>query len=700
MPMRDELFLQFRERWTLQALSAMTLPEYSSFRSRDSFTYDVEHKTDALGSIKGNPAFKFGVYARDPGKVRNDNKGFRYDSAYGWHAKHGATADEAFARVRANILTLFHAVGQGDLATVHGVDLSHMFKWKLAFLFQPDLTHPIVMNIFSEEALAFLAGDEGPIPTLQERILASKPPESDFFTFYDEQWARFQNRDIKVKAVEAGGSENRLGNLNTIFYGPPGTGKTYQVLRFLETLKRPVKPTSLKVLDCNHTIWHLAPGLGGSLWNQLRQGNRLGYQWCAKDLKDLANYPLDKPHASIIRRFSQVQKGDYFAVISGVKLLALAQAEESYAPALADHPGFAFQTLPVKWIQKFEVPILLNTTQTMTFCRMNDGNRWDSFRQGLEERDFRFRLGPAAPALAPAEKRSHLLVTFHQSYSYEDFIQGIKPVMDEESGEDEPLGSISYRIEPGVFYRACDLAAQRAGYPDLKEALRDTKDGRRDRFATAEPFYLVIDEINRGNVANIFGELITLVEADKRLGEENEIIVDLPYSKAPFGVPSNLYLLGTMNTADRSVEALDSALRRRFAFQECSPDPEAIIQPEGFDVDVRRLLTALNVRIEQVLDKDHRIGHAYFTSLESQEDPLEALREIFLTKVIPQLEEYCFGAPEKLYRILGPDFVRKEKAEFGLFEENGQDRGDVWKVQVPMNTDIFVQYYGPPVPAN
>ena len=231
--------------------------------------------------------------------------------------------------------------------------------------------------------------------------------------------------------------------------------------------------------------------------------------------------------------------------------------------------------------------------------------------------------------------RRYRFTTFHQSFSYEDFIEGIKPQM-----EDRDDGQIAYEIRDGVFKTICREAKQN---PD-------------------KPYALFIDEINRGNVASIFGELITLIEDDKRLGAANELTATLPYSRDEFGVPKNLYIIGTMNTADRSVEALDSALRRRFAFEEMRPDSELIITPDGLGVDLRKLFDRINARLEQLLDHDHCIGHAYFMEIRSLDD----LRRVFANKIIPLLREYFYGHPAKIGMVLGEPFVspKKTKTDF------------------------------------
>jgi hypothetical protein len=222
---------------------------------------------------------------------------------------------------------------------------------------------------------------------------------------------------------------------------------------------------------------------------------------------------------------------------------------------------------------------------------------------------------------------------------------------------------------------------------------------RRDRFQTATPsttnndrFVLIIDEINRGNISGIFGELITLIESDKRSGNTESANVRLPYSKEEdFSVPPNLHIIGTMNTADRSVEALDTALRRRFSFVEMPSKPELIKQPDKFSIHLQSLLAAINGRIERLLDKDHHIGHSYFMDIDRADDTEHALRLVFKNKVLPLLEEYFYGDPRKLGAVLGPQWVKKRQGPqhklFGKFDIDDSAK-DVFDVTDPMKAGL------------
>ncbi len=240
-------------------------------------------------------------------------------------------------------------------------------------------------------------------------------------------------------------------------------------------------------------------------------------------------------------------------------------------------------------------------------------------------------------------------VTFHPSYSYEDFIEGIKPEIQN--------NSVIYTVQDGIFKQIVEEAKK---HPE-------------------QNFVLIIDEINRGNIPSIFGELITLIEEDKRDGEQNAVEVTLPYSREKFSVPKNLYIIGTMNTADKSIALLDIALRRRFSFRELMPNYDILSKVEvkvdgqksynntsnntSNNLDLGKLLKAINKKISEKIGRNYVIGHAYLLQYAEKDNSgkmyisLKNLNMAFRDKIIPLLQEYTNDDWELMYDILGKEFI-------------------------------------------
>ncbi|RUA06983.1 MAG: hypothetical protein DSY43_00770, partial [Gammaproteobacteria bacterium] len=210
-----------------------------------------------------------------------------------------------------------------------------------------------------------------------------------------------------------------------------------------------------------------------------------------------------------------------------------------------------------------------------------------------------------------------------------------------------------------------------------------------------KPYILIIDEINRGNISRIFGELITLIESSKRAGNDEEISVKLPYSKEEFSVPNNLYIIGTMNTADRSLALMDTALRRRFDFIEMMPDV-GLITDDCDGVNLQKMLETINQRIEVLYDREHTIGHAFFMKV----DNLEKLKNAFKNKILPLLEEYFYDDFEKIGQVLADkngNFYKEKPVKDGLFlgmEVDTQSRVIYQKQDIDkLDVDAFTQIY-------
>lgn len=377
---------------------------------------------------------------------------------------------------------------------------------------------------------------------------------------------------------------------NQILYGPPGTGKTYRLQKDYFD-KFTIKETALS------RDQYLESLIGDLSW----------WQTISIAVLDLGSAKVNEIHDHEFIRIKEK--------LSSSKTIRPTIWGQLQSHTVLDCPN-------VNVTARMEPLFFYKSTET----------KWTVDHELLEQYyPEAFEILEKSKNFVPDTNKSiknYEFITFHQSFSYEDFIEGIKPKLDDNEKD------VSFEIKDGVFKKLC-----------LKAEADPSND-----------YAIFIDEINRGNVSAIFGELITLIEDDKRIGSANEIKVRLPYSKSEFGVPSNLFIIGTMNTADRSVEALDTALRRRFSFMEIMPDPSLLTNIVFNEFNLAEVLEAINERIEVLLDRDHTIGHSYFLKLKSGD--INGLKSVFANNIIPLLQEYFYHDYEKIALILGEGFIK------------------------------------------
>ena len=395
---------------------------------------------------------------------------------------------------------------------------------------------------------------------------------------------------------------------NLILYGPPGTGKTYKLNKLKQEYSGGTQTLNRKawlIQELQEASWFEV--IFAALYNLGRK----------EKVSAISEHEYVQAKAESVGRVKHVKN-----TIWSVLQLHAPEGSES-----------------VRFKNRGQHPAVFDKNESSFWSLVND---WEEECKDIVELSRRWKSGPDQES---ANERFEF-VTFHQAYSYEDFIEGLRPVQDEETG------NIKYEIVPGVFKRICSRA----------------KADPEQRYA------IFIDEINRGNIASIFGELITLIEMDKRVvyGEdgspESGMTLTLPYSGERFGVPANLDVYGTMNTADRSIALIDTALRRRFQFREMMPntsvingssDNGLIEDGKGGTIDLRRLLEAINSRIRFLLSRDMTIGHSYLINVQNFDD----LKNALYTKIIPLLQEYFYDDWHRIQLVFRDVRANGEKLE-------------------------------------
>lgn len=608
--LRDE----FVRRFPKERLNELTLEQYALGHegSRDGFCYWLEFKTKRLGHMGGD-ARKFGVWW-DKSEGR-----WRWNRIY-------ESAEDALAKIKGGLSALVEAAGQGRFVELDRIGEERLgqsrygLRCKPLSIYFPEQVLPVWQPEHIRHFLKiFDAEPRGEVLALNRQLLQLLRglPEFEGFDTLQATFFLYDNfpppgnadASVNVPRIELKAHETtprkvlELLNVvartrNVLLYGPPGTGKTYWVRRFTESF-----------LARQLTASPAAPQQRISLLQELTWYEAIALAMSSSGGDGHLTVPA-------LRETELIQA---YARLKTAKRLG-----ESLWGELQTHTAPSSPNVNTSGRRE---PFLFDKNERSEWFLTEEGREYAEANLSDVLKQLR---NPQASTLKVEDFSE--FITFHQSFAYEEFVEGLKPVPDEEAG------GVSYEVVPGVFRRICERA-RAAWEADPENAPR---------------YLLVIDEINRANIAKVLGELITLIEDDKRLGGANAVTVTLPYSGQRFGVPPNLYVLGTMNTADRSIALLDLALRRRFAFVEMEPEPSAIDPAAVAGVDLRALLSRLNERVAALLDRDHRIGHSYFMALRSAED----LRFAWYARVVPLLEEYFYNDHERLRAVLGARFVR------------------------------------------
>ena len=645
---KRKLFEEFQKTWTLEKVKNMTLEEYTSVKGdgeRDDFTYWIENQLDILGSVWGGSAFKFGIYKRDRIEDKEQGKGRVYDKHYAWLEKYGKTQQEAFQKVKSLIMQVIECSRKNELAKIDKIDLGHAYKWKIAFHYQnPD--NMKMFCIFKQDTLRRIADKElnnGNLPTSQIYTQLMSDKKYTLETSIQERskplWKKYGNENDKDDENEGDTMPNtptpKNPPLNQILYGPPGTGKTYNTIN--------------------------------------------------KALEILGVETQGKSRAELKAKFDEFRQNGQIEFVTFHQSFSYEEFVEGIKPN-TDNPENMVYEVQDGIFKKICEKALIDDNKKINILRKNiEIYRNDmietikQIQQPLNYQGVEFKITDEAKDIL-ADNPAFVIQ-----------VGNLKQILDKMQN----FENIDKIIEE-VLSNYVDDKPKLLDYVKRYKAFIDYIE---NTLLKPEPYILIIDEINRGNISKILGELITLIEPSKRIGASNEekargignesLKVTLPYSNESFGVPSNLYIIGTMNTSDRSIALLDTALRRRFEFVEMMPQPELLkniwivkdteqrdnenlVIPENRieELDeymgeksncLYKILDSINNRIEFLLDREHTIGHAFFfekakiyknDKLEWYELTLESLKEIFVKKIIPLLQEYFYDDYAKIDAVL------------------------------------------------
>ncbi|EGQ9440025.1 AAA domain-containing protein [Vibrio cholerae] len=671
------LWDEFLATWPLDRIETMTLPEYVSTQDKTTFTYWLETRTQSLANIKGSPSPKFGIYKRnsDP----KDRSGMIHGDEYSWWEKFGATEQEAFEKIRNEIIKVIKAARDGDVKSIDKVELAPIYKWKIAFMYQ-DQNAPCIINIFAKDKLVELTGlpSSSGYPELYHSLMQnySVALHDNIAEYGRVCWSRLDNEKTEsVDPMDGDDSNNteermNLAPLNQILYGPPGTGKTYHTI---EAAVKAAEPSF---------SWDSREALKAE-YDRLVSDKRIRFVTFHQ------SYGYEEFVEGLVAETTEDKQVAY-RIKDGVfkKICDDAAVSEM-------HADLAIETNGRVWKLSIEGA---HQNATKTYCLENNLGAigWgDTGDLSKDARNEYFK--------SQGTNNQNSLMYFCHEMAIGDLVLCI-----DSKTSVEAVGVVTgeYRYaEEGLPTRDdyCHQLPIKWLAKGFSVDFKSLNDNKQFSLPTCYPlsrlsvgdvlshlqshhvqvgetpaasvtaqkqnFVLVIDEINRGNISKIFGELITLIEDSKRGGAEEAVSLTLPYSNKPFSVPDNLYIIGTMNTADRSLAMMDTALRRRFDFVEMMPNPSLLHGAVVKGIHLETLLKTLNERIEILYDREHTLGHAFFMPVKAlldenkEEEAIAKLVSVFQNKVIPLLQEYFFEDWHKIRLVLG-DNQRGERLQF------------------------------------